>query len=337
MSSNSKSSTSSSSNSKAEKKYAKNQKKNKKQKKRKNRNAAKNGGADITSEYVATLNNPFEHKGCPLGWGCMVPTIVTTAYVKGSVTANADGSLAIALIPNPTNMVSIADGGVNVSFTTAAHLIPASDNVAIDANFSEGRVVSMGIRAYPNLPMTSAPGACYVGAVPGFQQGQALALTPNDLSGNPFMKQFRAYEGGTSVSRPIDTGSFEFNTKSVSAGTSWVAADDLPVSTPFITFIGIGNATVVYFEAIYNIECVSRTVHNANPISFNDNTPTSKLSDAWSSVESMWGAVKPYLSAAGRFGAQAAQVVQKWNSDGGFFHHDKKSQFPGTPFRLGGK
>jgi len=236
----------------------------------------------------------------------MVPSNIVTAYVKGSTAANADGTLALALSPNPSQFLQIANGGAAVSFTTSATNVQATDAVAIDANFASGRVISGGIRAYPNIPMTAAPGACYVGAIPALQQSQVFALTPADLAASPFLKQFRAYEGGTSVTRPQDTVSFDFQTKVVSASTLFANADDYPVSTPFICFTGIGNATSVFYEAVINIEVISKSVHGSTALSFNDKTAAGRLSDFWPSVEKMWSAVKPVIASAGRYGAQAA-------------------------------
>lgn len=284
-------------------------KKNKKQKSKRKSRPVTNllPSLDLVGAYVDSLNNPFENQGCKLGWGCMVPTNIVTAYAKGSTNANADGSCAFSLIPNPSQFIQVANGGVNVSFATVGGAASATDATAIDANFVSGRVISGGIRAYPNIAMTSAPGVCYVGSIPALQFQQAQALTPQDLSGSPFLKQFRAYEGGTAVARPQDTVSFDFVTKNVSASTVYGTTDDLPVSTPFICFTGIGNATSVYYEACINVEVISKSVHGSTALTFNDKAqPGKTLSDYWASAERMWSAVKPLVAAAGRYGAQTA-------------------------------
>lgn len=292
-------------------KRSKRSNKTKKNKKRKNRQVTNLLPANtLTSAYVASLNDPFENQGVKLGWGCMVPTNLVTAYVKGSTAANADGTLALALLPEIKDMLIVANGGAAVDFATSATKLDATDQVAINANFTEGRVVSLGLRAYPNIPMTAAPGAVYVGAIPGLDAQELNAMTPNDLSASPFLKQFRAYEGGTAIGYPEDTRSFEFEEQAVgpdSGGATMLSSGaDLNRSTPVVCFTGIGNASLVYFEAIINIEVIARSTHSSSAMSFNDKAPSGKLSDFWPSVEKLWSSVKPYLASAGRYGAQAA-------------------------------
>lgn len=306
----SKSSSSSSQPSKAAKKNQK--KKSKRNKKKNNRQNYSSvtglmpGGGKLTQCYIDSLNDPFENSGCKLGWGCLVPSTITTVYAKGAVTANADGTLSIGLVPSPGTFVQLADGGAATSFATAAHTLASTDASAINSNFSSGRIISGGIRAYPNLPMTSAPGACYVGAIPSLTVNQYLALTPNDLAASPYMKQFRAYEGGTAVVHPQDTFSFEFDSRNCSTSTTWAGTNDLPSSNPFITFIGIGNGTIVYFEAVINLEVLAISQHNTTGLFSGDQVQSSALSDFWPSKEKMWSAVKEVLASAGRYGAQTA-------------------------------
>jgi hypothetical protein len=231
-----------------------------------------------TGDYIKSVNDPFEHQGCRLGWGCMVPSTLVTAYVKGSVAANADGTLALSLQPNMATMVVYGNGGAAVSFATSAAGVAASDAAGINTNYTVGRIVSGGIRAYPNIPMTTAPGACYVGSIPGLTFTQLNALTPNDLSTSPYLRQFRAYEGGTAVSHPEDVDSFAFNTKIVSTAVPFAGNDDEPNSNPLIAFVGIGNATLVFYEAVYNIEVIAASTHGNTALGIGNDLSNNKLS-----------------------------------------------------------
>lgn len=281
----------------------------------------------MVSSYVNSINDPFEDPGCKLGWGCLVPSTTCTAYLKGTATANADGTLALCLLPNATGMVRLASG-LAVSFATTAVSISASDATAIDANYSTGRVISGGIRAYPNIALTSAPGAVYAGAIPTLTFNQSQALTPQDLTLSPFMKQFRSYEGATATLRPQDTFSFEFDARNTNALLVWAGDNDLPVSVPFISFFGIGNGTNVFFEAVLNFEVIAKSQHASSAISTNDKATGKSLSDYFPSVERMWSLAKPMLAAAGRYGAQTA--LASYYAGGG-----KSEVFGGKAYRLG--
>jgi len=82
------------------------------------KNQSSNGGRSVadptTLEYCKSLADPFEFSGPRLGWGCMVPTNVVQAYVRGSTTANADGSVSLMMLPNPSTIVQVANGGLAV-------------------------------------------------------------------------------------------------------------------------------------------------------------------------------------------------------------------------------
>jgi len=151
--------------------------------------------------------------------------------------------------------------------------------------------------------MTTAPGAVYCGSVPGLTFAQQQALTTADLAASPYSRQFRSYEGATATIRPEDTYSFAFNTKIVSSTTNFATTDDLPVSNPFVSFVGIGNATVVFYEAVINIECIVASLHSGTALGIGTEWGR-RLSDAWSSVERMWTTVKSILPESGTYGAQ---------------------------------
>jgi hypothetical protein len=328
------SSSSSSSSSKASKPSKKNRSnKTKKSKKQKNERSVTNNlpGRELVQSYLNSLNNPFEDNGCKLGWGCLVPSSLVTAYVKGTLTANADGTLGIVLLPMANNIVSVASGGLNVSFATTAISIAAADGTAIGANYSTGRIISGGIRAYPSIALTSAPGAVYAGAIPTLTYSQAMAMTPNDLSTSPYMKQFRSYEGATATLRPQDTFSFEFDTRNVSTTIPWTGNNDLPVSVPFLAFYGIPASSTVFYEAVLNMEAIGISQHSSAALAFGDKQSSNSLADYFPSVEKLWSLAKPFVASAGRYGAAAALQAASIYAGGSKMEQLK---FPGKAFRL---
>jgi hypothetical protein len=255
----------------------------------------------VTSQYLKTLADPFEYSGVPLGFGALVPTRISTIYLRGSVASNADGSLALAAYPQAANFLGIANGGAAVSFATSADFITATDYTAISANIGSGRLVSLGLKAYPNLAATSVPGEVVCGAVPGSNTTLFNALTPNDLVSFPTSHIGRGYEGAVSCSRPQDTDSYEFYQQMVNS-TGFTGTTQFPCSIPYIAFSGIGNATLVYYELQANIEYIEILQHSSAGMGMGalDNSRT--LAAEWDSLEHMWSSVKVRLPDPGRIG-----------------------------------
>lgn len=261
---------------------------------------AKSPAKPVTQQYLKTLADPFEFAGVPLGFGSLVPTRISTIYLRGSTAANADGSLALAVFPQAYATLQIADGGAAVSFAGSGANVSATDLTAISANYGSGRLVSIGIKAYPNLAATAVPGLVVAGAVPGSDLTLFQALTPNDLVSFPTSHVGKGYEGAVACGRPQDTVSFEFYQQVVNA-TGFLTTTDFPCSIPYVCFEGIGNATLVYYEVTINIEGIETLQHSAAAMGMGmDNART--LASEWVSLEAMWSSVKVSLPDPGRIG-----------------------------------
>jgi hypothetical protein len=296
-------------------------------------------GDACTSDYVRSLNDPFEFTGPRLGWGCLVPTQIVQAYWRGTVTADSStGSCAIALYPtigpDSTDVTNLSflqsSSGLNQNFEAGVYHQP-TDYDTLQANYSGGRIISGGIRAYPDTAMTAVPGACYTGAIPGLTAGAFSDLTADDLIASPYARQYRAYEGASAVLRPQDTRSFMFDGKVTNFdSTSWQTGDNLPCSVPFIAFTGLTNSATVFVEAVLNLEVIPISVHNSASVAIGGDSTRSKLSSFWHNVESMWDAVVPYLNQPGTFGAATATSTGKGKDSGSIgsvFSHAAKMGF----------
>jgi hypothetical protein len=255
----------------------------------------------LTRQYIETLADPFEHSGVPLGFGALVQTRISTLYLRGNTAANADGTLALLVYPQTAGLLSIANGGSAVSFATSAAVSNATDYTAILASAGAGRVISAGIKAYPNLAATASPGQCAVGSIPGSTFALSQALTPADLIVFPTSHIGKGYEGGVACGRPQDTDSFSFYPQMVNA-TGFLTTTPLPCSIPYVSFSGIGNATTVFYEVVVNIEYVESLQHNAAPIGMGGTTNVATLASEWTNLETMWSYVKGILPDPGRTG-----------------------------------
>jgi len=290
----------------------KNKRKRRNRKRNRNRNRAQasfnpssrnqlsqsSGRGGVTNDYIRSLLDPFEYRGCRLGWGTMVPTQLASAYLRTTVTANADGSLGLLAYPNAVNMLSVFAGGAAVAAATSS--VNATDAAAIAANFDTGRPISIGIRAIPSIALTSAPGFCYAGALPGMTNTSANALTVNDLVAFPTsILAGNAVTSGSSTGRPQDLNSFTFLAQAVNA-SGFAGTTPLPFSVPYLAYTGMPAGATVSVEVVFNFEGIELLAHSAAGLGTGEVAETSLLSNAWNSIESMWSSVKQVLPPPGR-------------------------------------
>jgi hypothetical protein len=263
---------------------------------------------NLTAEYFRSLVNPFDCPGVYLGWGCMVPSTIVSGYLRTSFTANADGSFACAALPCTTTPCLTWTGGAGsvapVGFTSLTNA------ASIIANASEGRVISVGIRAYPDIALTSVPGAVYSGALVPVDFVDINALTVNDFVAFPTSHMTIGTKGSSSTGRPIDPSSFVFSLPPVDGVGYAGAAEnavDIPFSIPYIAFLGLPASAIVYVELCINFEVTTKVGHSASSIIPGGGNTTSKtLADTWSTFEQMWGHVKGFLPPPGRPGESLA-------------------------------
>lgn len=244
----------------------------------------------LTQSYADSLADPFTHQGPKLGWGCLVPSTMTTCYLRAAATANADGTLVLIAVPNAKNMARAGTGGAAVALNGAADAI---DQAAVTASFGSGRVVSLGIRAFPSIAATAAPGASYSGALEGTNTTLLTAMTPADFVAFPQSHVGIASNGAVATGRPQDTDSFRFANEVVD-GTGWAGADELPFSCPYIAFQGLPASAVVYYEIVMNVEGLVLTKHSSAGLA-QGTTFGDTLSQTWASFEQMYHAIAPYL------------------------------------------
>jgi len=260
----------------------------------------------MTAAYFKSLVNPFEYSPPKLGWGCMIPSTIVQAYIRTSVTASTDGSLLIYVIPCVTAGVIVGNGGINTAPVSSSNFF---NSAAIIANCGEGRIVSVGLRAVPDIALTSVPGAVYTGATVPSTFAALSTLTPNDFTQLPTSHMSRGLEGGSSTGRPIDPDSFTFFAPVVDSN-GWESSanmnSSIPFSVPYISFAGLPASAVVYYEAVINIEATQAILHNSGPVLPDSDGTSSRLCDYWPSFESMYNRLQLALPHPGRPGEAAA-------------------------------
>jgi hypothetical protein len=259
---------------------------------------------NLTQAYFDSLVAPWENQGVKLGWGCMTHSDLATAYLRGTTTANADGTLAIAVLPCAKNFVWVANGGTGANFATAATSLDATDLSSISTNYRSGRVISAGIKCFPSIAATAAPGVAYSGCLEPLTSSDLSVLTPSDLISFPSNRQEIATLGASATGRPFDPTSFEFRTKAVNTtGFGTPAAADgtqLPFTAPYVVFSGLPASSPVAYEAAVNFECTYATTHSNASIGGESKAFDATLADDFPSADSMWRKVSHYLPTPGQ-------------------------------------
>jgi len=232
----------------------------------------------------------------------MSPSQCITSYIRGSATANSDGSLTIAALPAVTSQGFVFNSG---TATAGASVLTATDSAAVGANFSAARVISIGVKAFPSIAATSAPGIVYTGAIEGIDATTLNAMSCNDFFAHPNGRQDIASLGASASGRPQDTNSFAFNQGAVNSTGLVGTTSTIPFTVPFVAFSGLPASAPVAYEIVCNFEALLLTKHSSAAMGGQGWGDT--LANYWSSFEQMWGKFQHYLPSPG----QAFNVV--WN------------------------
>jgi len=266
-------------------------------------------GCECTLEYFKSLVDPFEVGGVKLGWGCMVPSTAGQAYFRGQTNTFTDGSLLIAAVPCATTGILIWNSGLAAIGSNSA--INYSNAPAIIANCGEGRCVSIGIRAFPNVALTSVPGVAYSGATVAVDANQIATLSITDFVALPTSHQSIGTNGISSTGRPIDPESFIFTQTTVDnlgylgLGNTFKS---IPFSVPYVVFTGLPSTTAVFFEVVMNFEATQAVAHLAQTmLPDTDGVPQGDtVGDYWPTPEALHRPMSRFLPHPGRPGEATA-------------------------------
>jgi len=277
-------------------------------KKRKNKKGGKRnlstqpGGRcrDLVLAFFKSLVNPFDNCGVRLGWGNFAPSTIVSAVLRTSLPCNStDGSMALCVIPSANSSLWYNVGGASSATWNQA---ACSNQGAIGTSCSEGRVISFGVRAFPSIPMTSAPGVVYSGAMAVPNTGSLNLLTPNGISALPTSHLSIGIAGGSATGRPLDPDSYSFFQSPIQGYTTGTT---LTHTCPYLVFTGLPSNTPVFIEVVVNIEATT-AVTSASILP--DDTPlaSDNLASYYPSLESLWAQMSAILPAPGRPGEATA-------------------------------
>lgn len=246
----------------------------------------------LTTDYLNTLRDPWEHPPIKLGFNTFQTTVVATGYRRANFTVAADGSFAVAMVPSATGMIMTNNNGVNVATWATAN---ATNATILQQQMLEARIVSGGLRLFCLFPETSAPGVLYSTTDLSLSSTLIAATTPNGVAGIPSAELGIGSRGSRIVMLPIDNDSYSFYSSNISG----ITANGLPyMPTLLIAGTGFPVGTVVYYEAIINLEGLPNNTSGAGQGIDINATPTGSLSDLFPTPQSLYSAVRGVLGNA---------------------------------------
>lgn len=239
----------------------------------------------ILQEYANTLRNPFLHGPIALGYDCMVPTTCVTAYYRGALSANTDGSFAILQLPSMVNGLY-----KNVSGASSAtwENIGYSNATQIANNIRTARVISAGIRVYVAQALSDVPGVIFAGSIPESDRTSAVAFTPLGLFNNQRTELGFNTTTALVASRPVDNESYQFMYETV-YGFSATATQHSSIS--FIGGHGFPSSVKFYMEAVLNLEGIEATA-SSDPAVHEENVQTLSISDYFPTPQTLYNRVR---------------------------------------------
>lgn len=243
----------------------------------------------IAKEYAQTLHNPWEHGPIHLGYDCMVPTTLATAYRKMAIDVNADGSFAVFAAPRIRGLYTNTAGA---SVATWVHQ-QYQNETQITNLLSSARLVSGGLRVLCNFAATSRSGTLFAGALSFESVTQMNVHTPDALWSSQHVLMGVGSSGAAATCRPIDNSAYEFAYGTIDT-TATAASLYNHLTSPFIVGVGFPADTKVWIEATLNFEGVAKQEANAPAAPAESTTTTA--ADVFPTSQQLFNAVKEAVS-----------------------------------------
>lgn len=254
---------------------------------RRSRSSISRSPSGFLRSYTDTVLDPWEAGPLKLGYNCMTNTVLGTGYARSSFVVNADGSFALVCTPQTAiGFVFTNNAGAAVATWNS---IPAANLTALTAQMLEGRVISGGIRCVCLFPETSASGVLGAGVLSSSSNNNCQAFTPTTLFNSPSSELGLGSRGARACFLPQDNDSYSFYTNSI-AGYS--AAGPYTSSVPYICGLGFPVGTVVYYEAVINLEGLPPNTTATVGINPENENIASAASDYFATPERLWSAAR---------------------------------------------
>lgn len=212
------------------------------------KNSRSSTSASLRNDYINTLRDPWEYGPIELGYNTFQTTELATAYLRGSLTVNADGSFAMFMSPSALSMFSYNVAGAT---TATWSTINSTNYAAVSTQIPQSRVVSGGLRVYCLFPETSASGILYSTSDVSSTYNTLITNTPTTISALSGAEMSIGSSGSRVVMLPIDNDSYSF----FSGPTNAYSGGALPYHPSLlISGLGFPTGTKIFYESILNLE-----------------------------------------------------------------------------------
>jgi len=257
------------------------------------RSSGTNAASQYLQSYVNTLNDPFEYEALRIGFNCLVSSSLSAGFLRTSFTVNADGTFAVYSFPGVGNgfLTINTSGAAGTTWTGYG----AANLSSLQIDYRAARVISGGIRCFALFPETSASGVLFAGTLPISTRSALGAMSQATLANAISSHLGIGTRGATALMRPQDNDSYVFYANHING---WNVGDTSQMSVPYLCGSGFPAGTVIWVEALQNLECLASSVSNVSSLD-PDAVPMSPTASSYfPSVERMVSAVLPYLSNA---------------------------------------
>lgn len=275
----------------------------------------------FASGYLATLNDPFEYPPVKLGYDCYVASDLVTAYMRGSITVNADGTFSMVGFPCSQSLVlTNVSGAIGTTWTTLGSINATN----ILTNYGAGRTLSLGIRAFSNQGGGAlSTGVFYAGAIPIVTLNEVRSFSAIGLSTLNQSEMGIGKNGACALGRPQDNDSFVFFQSNIVTNNTFLSE----FSVPYITGEGFPVGTKIYYECIQNLEVLSKVTTGSIASSPNLPNQGPVASDFFPSPESLMSKIRPLISSSAVMDAVEAGVAIGLGPGAGSAVHAIRSSF----------
>jgi len=274
---------------------------------------------NMAMQYMKCLADPFKFGPVRAGFDTLLPTQVHTAYTRGTLIASLDGTARFFL--NPGIFAGVSS---SISFVSnvPAWITGNYNNAAfLNAQADEYRVLAMGIRAFPRIAATSAPGMCFMNLVPKMDFNELATYANYSATSATTMPYTQIHLASSNTTdfyqncwRPGDVSDFIFkgydqplilntagtitlNSLNTSTGgwkdTTTAFLDTIFTGLPVIAAAG----TPVYYEVIVHYETTD-SIEAINSETANDASPSVASEGTFSSLETMFRSMSNNLPGA---------------------------------------
>lgn len=273
------------------------------------------GFSPALQAYYSCMARPFDCPPIRVGFGCLVPTALHTAYLRGSAGANAtDGSFdfVVTNFLNATLLFNNSGGANTPSWT----VIGSANASVISGQIDMARVVGAAIRIFPQVALTAPPGILSSGISPRCDISDFVTFcsqTTNTRQNLPYNQFFQSRTGDTECNevcwRPTDVKDFEFSDLSAASffgtaggiisansATSNVGSGSLDSGGSFLHISGTGlpASCNIFYEIVLHLECTD-TINSIVNDSGADSSPSLCQDQSIGSVESAFRTLSKYL------------------------------------------